>query len=155
MRLFPKLRSLSLNKVLGLDLGTRTLGIAISDVLGIAHGYEEFRFLEGAYKQAIKRVLEVCEKEKVTEIALGYPLNMDGSEGEKALSSKRFKNSLLEVNPNLKISLVDERMTTIIATKRLLEADLSRNKRHKVIDKQAAVVILESYLQRKEFENNA
>lgn len=144
-----------MNKVLGLDLGTRTLGIAISDVLGIAHGYEEFRFLEGAYKQAIKRVLEVCEKEKVTEIALGYPLNMDGSEGEKALSSKRFKNSLLEVNPNLKISLVDERMTTIIATKRLLEADLSRNKRHKVIDKQAAVVILESYLQRKEFENNA
>lgn len=144
-----------MNKVLGLDLGTRTLGIAISDVLGIAHGYEEFRFLEGAYKQAIKRVLEVCEKEKVTEIALGYPLNMDGSEGEKALSSKRFKNSLLEVNPNLKISLVDERMTTIIATKRLLEADLSRSKRHKVIDKQAAVVILESYLQRKEFENNA
>ena len=144
-----------MNKVLGLDLGTRTLGIAISDVLGIAHGYEEFRFLEGAYKQAIKRVLDVCEKEKVTEIALGYPLNMDGSEGEKALSSKRFKNSLLEVNPNLKISLVDERMTTIIATKRLLEADLSRNKRHKVIDKQAAVVILESYLQRKEFENNA
>ena len=144
-----------MNKVLGLDLGTRTLGIAISDVLGIAHGYEEFRFLEGAYKQAIKRVLEVCEKEKVTEIALGYPLNMDGSEGEKALSSKRFKNSLLEVNPNLKISLVDERMTTIIATKRLLEADVSRNKRHKVIDKQAAVVILESYLQRKEFENNA
>ena len=144
-----------MNKVLGLDLGTRTLGIAISDVLGIAHGYEEFRFLEGAYKQAIKRVLEVCEKEKVTEIALGYPLNMDGSEGEKALSSKRSKNSLLEVNPNLKISLVDERMTTIIATKRLLEADLSRNKRHKVIDKQAAVVILESYLQRKEFENNA
>ncbi len=144
-----------MNKVLGLDLGTRTLGIAISDVLGIAHGYEEFRFLEGAYKQAIKRVLEVCEKEKVTEIALGYPLNMDGSEGEKALSSKRFKNSLLEANPNLKISLVDERMTTIIATKRLLEADLSRNKRHKVIDKQAAVVILEFYLQRKEFENNA
>ena len=144
-----------MNKVLGLDLGTRTLGIAISDVLGIAHGYEEFRFLEGAYKHAINRVLEVCEKEKVTEIALGYPLNMDGSEGEKALSSKRFKNSLLEANPNLKISLVDERMTTIIATKRLLEADLSRNKRHKVIDKQAAVVILESYLQRKEFENNA
>ena len=144
-----------MNKVLGLDLGTRTLGIAISDVVGIAHGQEEFRFLEGAYKQAIKRVLEVCEKEKVTEIALGYPLNMDGSEGEKALSSKRFKNSLLEANPNLKISLVDERMTTIIATKRLLEADLSRNKRHKVIDKQAAVVILESYLQRKEFENNA
>lgn len=144
-----------MNKALGLDLGTRTLGIAISDVLGIAHGYEEFRFLEGAYKQAIKRVIEVCEKEKVTEIALGYPLNMDGSEGEKALSSKRFKNSLLEANPNLKISLVDERMTTIIATKRLLEADLSRNKRHKVIDKQAAVVILESYLQRKEFESNA
>lgn len=143
-----------MNKILGLDLGTRTLGIALSDTLGIAHGYEEFRFLEGAYRQALKHVLEVCEKEKVNEIALGYPLNMDGSEGEKALSSKRFMNSLLEANPNLKISLVDERMTTIIATKRLLEADLSRSKRHKVIDKQAAVVILESYLSKKEFEEN-
>lgn len=143
-----------MNRILGLDLGTRTLGIAISDTLGIAHGYEEFRFLEGAYRQALKHVLEVCEKEKVNEIALGYPLNMDGSEGEKALSSKRFMNSLLEENPNLKISLVDERMTTIIATKRLLEADISRSKRHKVIDKQAAVVILESYLSKKEFEEN-
>lgn len=143
-----------MNRILGLDLGTRTLGIAISDTLGIAHGYEEFRFLEGAYRQALKHVIEVCKKENINEIALGYPLNMDGSEGEKALSCKRFMNSLLEASPNLKISLVDERMTTIIATKRLLEADLSRSKRHKVIDKQAAVVILESYLSKKEFEEN-
>lgn len=144
-----------MKKVLGLDLGTKTLGIALSDVLGIAHGYEEFRFLEGAYRQAIAHVVEVAKKENVEEIALGYPLNMDGSIGEKAESAARFKSQLEAANPNFKITLVDERMTTIIATKRLLEADLSRSKRRKVIDKQAAVVILESYLSQKERQQDA
>ena len=105
-----------MNKVLGFDLGTRTLGIAKSDVMGIAHGYEEFRFLVG----------------------------------ERARSAERFKASLLELDPSLKITLVDERLTTVMATRRLLEADLSRAKRHKVIDQQAAIVILESYLAQKE-----
>jgi putative Holliday junction resolvase len=137
-------------RILGLDLGTRTCGIAISDTLGIAHGYENFRFLDGAYKQCLAHIMEVLKKEDVHEIALGYPLNMDGSAGERAESCARFKQELLGLDPTLKIELVDERMTTMIATKRLLEADLSRRKRHAVIDQQSAVVILESYLEAKE-----
>ena len=139
-----------MDKVLGFDLGTKTLGIAKSDAMGIAHGYEEFRFLEGAYRQALRHAIEVIDKEGIKEIALGYPLNMDGSVGERAKSSEMFRLSLLKERPDLKIELVDERLSTVMASKRLLEADLSRGKRHKVIDKAAATVILESYLMRKE-----
>jgi putative Holliday junction resolvase len=137
-------------RIIGLDLGTRTCGIAISDTLGIAHGYENFRFLDSAYKQCLSHIMEVLQKEDVHEIALGYPLNMNGTVGERAESCVRFKEELLALDPTLKIELVDERMTTMIATKRLLEADLSRAKRHAVIDQQSAVVILESYLEAKE-----
>lgn len=139
-----------MKRIIGLDLGTRTCGIAISDTLGIAHGYENFRFLDGAYKQCLSHIMEVLKKEDVHEIALGYPLNMNGTVGERAESCARFKEELLALDPTLKIELVDERMTTMIATKRLLEADLSRAKRHAVIDQQSAVVILESYLEAKE-----
>jgi RNase H-fold protein (predicted Holliday junction resolvase) len=82
-------------KVVGLDLGTRSCGIAISDTLGIAHPREEFRFLEGAYKQCLSHVIELLHKEGVNEVALGYPLNMDGSAGESAHRSERFKEEAL------------------------------------------------------------
>jgi putative Holliday junction resolvase len=134
------------NKAVGLDLGSKTCGIAISDSLGIAHAREEFRFLEGAYRQCLAHVIEFLHKEGVKEVALGYPLNMNGSAGESAHRSERFKAELLEIDPSLQITLVDERLTTVMASRQLLEADLSRKKRHGVIDQQAAVVILESYL---------
>lgn len=136
-----------MKKILGLDLGSKTLGIAISDSLGIAaHGYENFSFEFGNYKKARERVLEIVSRENIEEIALGYPLHMSGEESPRSESSKRFKSDLEKDNPNLKITLVDERMTTMIATNRLLEADLSRAKRKQVIDMMSAVVILESYL---------
>jgi len=134
---------------MGLDLGTRSCGIAISDTLGIAHPKEEFRFLEGAYRQCLAHLAELLKKEDIHEIALGYPLNMDGSVGESAKRSERFKAELLEMDPALSVTLVDERLTTVMASRRLLEADLSRGKRHAVIDQQAAQVILESYLNQK------
>jgi putative holliday junction resolvase len=136
-------------KVMGLDLGTRSCGIAISDTLGIAHPKEEFRFLEGAYRQCLAHLQELLKKEDIHEIALGYPLNMDGSAGESAKRSERFKEELLQMDPTLSVSLVDERLTTVMASRRLLEADISRGKRHAVIDQQAAQVILESYLNQK------
>jgi len=136
-------------KVIALDLGTKTCGIAVSDVLGIAHGRENFRFVEGAYRQCLAHVYEVMQGENIDEVALGYPLNMDGSAGERAQSAERFKKELLEMMPNIQVSLVDERLTTVMANRRLLEADISRKKRHKVIDQQAAVVILESYINSK------
>ena len=136
-----------MSKVLGLDLGTKTLGIAMSDSLRIAaHGYENFVFEHMNFKKAREHVLEICKNEEINEIAFGYPLHMSGLEGERCESVNRFKSDLEKENPNLKITLIDERMTTIIANNRLLEADLSRNKRKKVIDEMSAVVILESYL---------
>jgi putative holliday junction resolvase len=138
------------SKAVGLDLGTRSCGIAISDVLGICHGREEFRFQDGAYRQCLTHVIDFLHNEGVKEVALGYPLNMDGSAGESAHRSERFKEELLERDPTLQITLVDERLTTVMASRRLLEADLSRKKRHEVIDQQAAVVILESYLSQKQ-----
>ena len=134
---------------MGLDLGTRSCGIAISDVLGIAHPKEEFRFLEGAYRQCLAHLAEILKKEDIHEIALGYPLNMDGTAGSSAERSERFKAELLALDPSLSVTLVDERLTTVMASRRLLEADLSRGKRHAVIDQQAAQVILESYLNQK------
>lgn len=139
-----------MKRVLGLDLGTKTLGIAISDSLGIAaHGYENFTFEFLNFKKARERVHEICKKEDVDTIALGYPLHMSGEKSERALSVERFKKDLENENENLKITLIDERMTTIMANNRLLEADLSRNKRKKIIDMMSAVVILESYMAQK------
>ena len=142
-----------MKKAMGFDLGSRTLGIAVSDALGIAHPYEEFRFLDGAYRQALRHAIEVLHKEGITEVALGYPLNMDGSVGDRARSSEMFRDSLLKEDPSLEVTLVDERLTTVLANKLLLESDISRRKRHAVIDKMAALQILESYLQRKEFDS--
>ncbi len=139
-----------MGKVLGLDLGSRTLGIAMSDVSGwYAYGVENFRFEEGNYQKAAHHVIELVHKENIRVICLGLPLNMNGTMSERAESSLRFKEELLALDPSLTIEMIDERLTTKIATNRLLEADLSRGKRKKVIDQQAAVVILESYLARK------
>ena len=136
-----------MSKVLGLDLGSRTLGIAMSDVSRwYAYGVENFRFEEGNYKKAVEHVVTLARKEGITEIALGLPLNMNGSMSPRAESAMRFKSQLEEAAPELKVEMIDERWTTKIATNRLLEANLSRGKRKKVIDQQAAVVILESYL---------
>lgn len=136
-----------MKRIIGLDLGTKTLGVAISDSLGIAaHGYENFRFNENGFKSARVHVHEICKKENVSEIALGYPLNMDGSTSEHSKMCERFKEDLINEDSSLKITLVDERMTTMIANSRLLEANLSREKRKKVIDQQSAVVILETYM---------
>lgn len=141
-----------MKRVLGLDLGTKTLGIAISDSLGIAHGRENFRFQERAYRQALNKVKEVLEKEGIDEIALGYPLNMDGSAGERAKSSERFKAQIEELCPNVTVYLVDERLTTVMATQWLYDAGLNGRKRHEVIDQQSAVAILESHLRKKEMQ---
>ena len=136
-----------MSKVIGLDLGSRTLGIAMSDVSRwYAYGVENFRFEEGNYKKAVEHVVELAKKEGVTEICLGLPLNMNGTMSPRAESALRFKEQLLELAPYLSVEMVDERWTTKIATNRLLEANLSRSKRKKVIDQHAAVVILESYL---------
>jgi len=142
-------------RIIALDLGTKTLGVAISDALHIAaHGYENFVFESGNYKKAREHVLTILDKEGVDELCIGLPLHMSGERSERSASCLRFRDDLLLARPDLKVAMVDERMTTIIANRRMLEADLSRLKRKAVIDKMAAVVILESYLAMREKQWN-
>lgn len=133
-------------RVLGLDLGTKTVGIALSDTLGlVAQGLETFTFKEERYEEALNYVVNLIRQYEVTTVVLGYPKNMNGTVGERGKVTEWFKDAL-ENRIDVKVILWDERMTTMIAEQILLEADLSRRKRKKVIDKMAAVVILQSYL---------
>ncbi len=143
-----------MGKIIAFDLGRKSLGVAITDALLIsAHGYENFRFEDGAFKVALNEALRIIRLENVKEVCIGLPLHMSGEMSKSADSANRFKEDLIKEMPELTIAMVDERMTTIIANKRLLEADLSRNKRKKVIDEMSAVVILESYLSKRSAQN--
>ena len=137
-----------IGKVLGLDLGEKTLGIAESDLMGIiAQGIENFRFEDNNYDIALDRVIYYVKKDDIKEIALGLPLHMSGDESEHSKLARLFKTMIEEKLPNIKVVLIDERWTTKQANRRLLEADFSRKKRKNIIDKMSAVVILETYLQ--------
>lgn len=136
-------------RVLGLDLGSRTCGIAVSDPLGmIARTVETFRFNADDYEAACNRVVELCKELKVDEIVLGLPKHMNGDVGIRGEISKQFK-AMLEEKLDLKITLIDERLTTVAATKLLISADVSRKKRKQVVDQLAAVQILQGYLDSK------
>ncbi|MGI6377547.1 Holliday junction resolvase RuvX [bacterium] len=136
-------------RILGLDLGTKTLGIAISDEREIiATGLENFEFKPFDFKAAYQRVQEIVELYKVQEIVIGLPYHLHGEQSKGVEMVLRFK-AQLEEELKLPVVTFDERWTTKIATSYLLEADVSRKKRKKVIDKLAAVVILQDYLDRK------
>ena len=136
-----------IGKVLGLDLGEKSLGIAISDLMGIiATGVENFRFESMDFDKAMERVKFYVKRDNIKEIALGLPLHMSGDESDHSLMCRDFKARIEKEIPGVKVALVDERWTTKQANRYLLEDDLSRNKRKKVIDKMAAVCILEAYL---------
>lgn len=136
-----------MKKVMGLDLGSKTLGIAISDALGmIARGIETFRFPNEQNSLAIPRVKELCEKEGVSTIVLGLPKHMNGDVGIRGEISIEFKKKLEKAIEGVEVILVDERLTTKVAENSLIFADVSRKKRKQVIDKMAAVTILQNYL---------
>lgn len=137
-------------KYLGLDLGTRTLGIAISDLTHtIASTYKTIRYDEEDYQTLINELKKIIELEKINKIVLGLPKNMNNTIGESALRCLNFKE-LIEQELNTEVVMQDERLTTIEATNYMLEADISRKKRKKKIDSLAANIILQSYLDRKE-----
>lgn len=132
-------------RVLALDLGTRTIGVAVSDVTGlIAGGVETIRRTSPERDWAsLDRLVAQLE---VTEIVVGYPKNMNGTVGERAQGCEQFAETLRARFPHLKVLLWDERLSTVAAEKVLIDADLRRKKRRQVIDKMAAVVILQNYL---------
>lgn len=134
-------------KYLGLDLGTKTLGLAISDATGlIASPYKVLRYND--INLLIEELIEIINKEKIKGLVLGLPKNMNGSLGFAAERSLKFKE-LLEEKIDIEIHLVDERLSTVEAENILIGADVSRKKRKKVIDGLAASVILDTFLKMK------
>ena len=134
-------------RVLGLDLGSKTIGVAVSDPFGwTAQGVEIIRRKEeNNLVASIARLKEICGEYAVEYIVLGFPKNMNNTEGPRVEKTEQFKKRL-EKELKLRVELWDERLSTVGAERTLLEADLSRSKRKNVIDKMAAVFILQGYL---------
>lgn len=129
---------------MGLDLGTKTIGVAISDELGwTAQGIETVKRV--SLEKDLERLEQLIKEYDVSEIIVGYPKNMNGTIGERGQATEQFAEHLSS-RFQLPVHLWDERLTTVAANKMLLDADVSRKKRKKVIDKLAAVIILQSYL---------
>ncbi|MDO5568623.1 MAG: Holliday junction resolvase RuvX [bacterium] len=129
---------------MGLDLGTKTLGVSISDVTKTIASASTTIFYKDIDDLFLKLDKEVNDND-IEKIVLGFPINMDNTLGDKISEVVNFKR-LLEDRYKLEVVLEDERMTTIISNNVLLEADMSRKKRKQVVDKLAATVILQSYL---------
>lgn len=141
-------------RILGLDYGEKTIGVAVSDGFGwTAQALEVIKRSNSTeYKKSISRIAQWVEEYEVNTIVLGYPKNMDNTEGERCQKTKVFQKQLQQAFPNVTIVLWDERMSTIAAERSLLEADMSRKKRKSIIDKMAAVHILQGYLDKKQNE---
>ena len=135
-------------RYLGLDLGTKSLGLALSDRTGlIASFYKNISYTDE--DKLLEEIKDIVEKEHVEKLVLGLPKNMDNSLGWRSNETIEFKEKL-EKMLDKEVILEDERLTTKIAENMLIDFDLSRKKRKKVIDVVSAVIILQSYLDRKE-----
>lgn len=136
-------------RILSLDVGEKNIGVAVSDPLGLtAQGLEVIK--RQNLKLDLQRIRQLVEEYAVEEIVLGLPRNMDGTLGEKAHEILKFKEKLTTRVAGIPITAWDERLTTVAAQRTLLEADVSRKGRKKVVDKLAAVFILEGYLRYKQ-----
>lgn len=133
-------------KKLGLDLGNRTLGIAVSDELNfLARGLETFRFEDQNFKIALEYTISMINKYNIDVVVLGHPKNMDGSTGAQAQICEDFKQDL-EEKVKVKVILWDERLTSKMASNMMISQNLKRKNRKKDIDKMAATIILQGYL---------
>ena len=135
------------HKILGLDVGSKTVGIAISDLMGwTAQGLDTLRINEEQEDFGIDQLVAIIKEHNVGSVVIGLPKNMNNSIGFRGEASLRYKELLKESLPDIEIIMWDERLSTMAAERSLLEADVSRQKRKKVIDKMAAVFILQGYL---------
>lgn len=133
-------------RILGLDIGQKTIGVAISDPLGFtAQGITTIR--RKKKEEDINEIINLCKEYFVETIVVGLPKNMNGSIGFAGEKIMEF-TELLKDSVECKIELWDERLTTVAAHRAMLEADLSRGKRKKIVDKIAATYILQGYLDR-------
>ncbi len=134
-------------RILGLDVGDKTIGVAVSDALSLtAQGVEVIR--RRTVAGDIARLKELIAGYEVGRIVVGMPKNMDGTVGTRGELVKEFAGEISAALPELAVEFWDERLSTVAAEKYLIAADVSRAKRKKVIDKMAAVFILQGYLDR-------
>ncbi|SFL81536.1 Holliday junction resolvase RuvX [Pelosinus propionicus] len=132
-------------RILALDVGDKTIGVAASDLLLLtAQGIEVIR--RTSLERDLSRLDEIITELEVGTILIGLPKNMNGSIGPRGELMQTFANQVAETFPTIKVVLWDERLSTVGAQKALIAADVSRAKRKKVIDKMAAVFILQGYL---------
>ena len=143
-------------RIMGLDFGSKTVGVAISDSLLItAQGIEIIRRKEeNKLRQTLARIEALIEEYEVTEIVLGFPKNMNDTLGERIEKTEEFKE-MLERRTGLKVHLWDERLTTVAADKAMIEAGLRREERKEHVDKVAAVFILQGFLDQKAMQKKA
>lgn len=133
-------------RTMGLDVGSKTVGIAISDALGwTAQGIETIRIDERAGQFGIERIRELVAEYQVNGFVVGYPKNMNNTIGPRGEASEEYAE-LLKGTFGHPVTLWDERLTTMAAERTLIDADVSRKKRKTVIDKMAAIMILQGYL---------
>jgi putative holliday junction resolvase len=137
-----------MQSIAGLDLGTRTIGVAVSDTfLSVASPLETIR--RGKFSQDAARLAEIAAQRRIGGLVLGLPRNMDGSEGPRCQSTRAFARNLEKLDAiNLPVTFWDERLSTVAAERALLEADTSRKRRAEVIDHVAAAYILQGVLDR-------
>ena len=139
-------------RIMALDVGSRTIGIACSDALLMtAQGIETIR--RTSLENDFKRLSDLISEYEVHELVVGMPKNMNGTKGERAEKTEEFVGKMKEVI-DLPITFWDERLSTVMAERQLIAADVSRKKRKDVIDKMAAVVILQGYLDRLQFSKS-
>ena len=134
-------------RILGLDYGSKTVGVAVSDPLGItAQGVSTiWRKQENKLRQTLAQIGKLAEDYQVERIVLGYPKNMNNTVGERALKSLEFKE-MLERRTGLPVVMWDERLTTVEANRTLMESGVRRENRKQYLDELAAIFILQSYL---------
>nr|WP_218627952.1 Holliday junction resolvase RuvX [Sporosarcina sp. E16_8] len=134
---------------MGLDVGSKTVGIAISDALGwTAQGIETVKVDEGAGRFGMERIQELVKEYEVSGFVVGFPKNMNNTVGPRGVASQDYAE-LLKQTFGFPVALWDERLTTMAAERVLIDADVSRKKRKTVIDKMAAIMILQGYLDSK------
>ncbi|QPC46991.1 Holliday junction resolvase RuvX [Mangrovibacillus cuniculi] len=139
-------------RVMGLDVGTKTVGVAVSDAMGwTAQGIETVKIDEEAGELGLARLADLIKEYEVSKVVIGLPKNMNNTLGPRGEACMLYADRVRDTF-NLPVEMWDERLSTMAAERVLLEADVSRQKRKKVIDKMAAVMILQGFLDRQSYK---
>lgn len=139
-----------MEKYIGLDLGTTTLGIVYSDSLGIIHNYENFTFEKGNFKKAREHLVDVINILEINKIVIGLPLQINRSEGERCKSVRRFVSDVLKLKNDIEFIFFDESYSTFEAKERLIKSGANESEIKNNIDMMSAFIILEDYLRSKD-----